>query len=551
MTYSTIKTDALIIGSGLAGLMAAKQLYEKTDASITMLGDGWGASPFVHGFNMPLHPDDSVEIFKEDTYRSGKYQSIPELADMLCEGSATVKDELLELGINFDRAPDGSYKLLRPLGASVARVASVGNHTGIAIMKKVRSILEADSSRFSLKRLRALRLFSENGTVYGALAYDKKSGEFVLIESKLTVICTGGFCNIYPFSTNKSDIGGDGVAMSYYAGASLTDLEFVQFEPSAAVAPKKLRGQSVITTMYYEGAVCKNTLGERFMLRHSDRGECVDKDVQSKLIYREIQEGRATENGGVFFDATGVGREKLNEMYSSYVKRYQNVGIDIATTPFEIAPAPHTSLGGVVVDKCCNTEIGGLFACGEVIGGLHGANRAGGNAGLETLVFGTVAGKSAAEFYESYNHQDFVPSKLHCDNFVSSVIGRITDTALCMDDIASIRARLGDILQRKLSVLRCGADLESAKAELCEMLSQIAKYNTDMASAEDVFALIRLENDVTTAYLLALSCLERDMSIGCHVRSDCPEAEANDADKYRVNIRYGKRGAAVKRIPLK
>ncbi len=548
MTYSTIKTDALIIGSGLAGLLAAKQIYEQSDASITMLGDGWGASPFVHGFNMPLHPDDSVEIFKEDTLRSGRYQSISELCDMLCEGSVAVKDELIELGINFDRASDGSYKLLRPLGASVARVASVGNHTGIAIMKKVRSILES-SDRFTLKRQRALRLFVDNGRVFGALTYNKEKGEFQLIESKLTVICTGGFCNIYPFSTNKSDIGGDGVAMSYYAGASLTDLEFVQFEPSAAVAPKKLRGQSVITTMYYEGAVCKNTLGERFMLKYSDRGECVDKDVQSRHIYREIQEGRATENGGVYFDATGVGREKLNEMYSSYVKRYQNVGIDIATTPFEIAPAPHTSLGGVVVDHDCTTEIRGLFACGEIIGGLHGANRAGGNAGLETLVFGTVAGKNAAEFYTNDTTKEYFPSKLHCDNFVNSVIGRVTNTKLDISAVSEMRIKLESILERKLSVIRCGADLESARDELSAMLDAIAGFDTDKASAEDAFSLIRLENDVTTAYLLSLSCLERDMSIGCHVRSDCPEADSN-ADKYRVNVRYGKSGATVKKVPL-
>ncbi|MBQ2862892.1 MAG: FAD-binding protein, partial [Clostridia bacterium] len=388
------------------------------------------------------------------------------------------------------------------------------------------------------------------GRVFGALTYNKEKGEFQLIESKLTVICTGGFCNIYPFSTNKSDIGGDGVAMTYYAGASLTDLEFVQFEPSAAVAPKKLRGQSVITTMYYEGAVCKNTLGERFMLKYSDRGECVDKDVQSKHIYREIQEGRATENGGVYFDATGVGREKLNEMYSSYVKRYQNVGIDIATTPFEIAPAPHTSLGGVVVDGDCRTEIKGLFACGEIIGGLHGANRAGGNAGLETLVFGTIAGKSAAEFYANDNHQDYVPSKLHCDNFVNSVIGRVTETALDTGAITEMRGELESILDRKLSVLRCGSDLESAREELSAMLDRIASFDTDMANAEDAYALIRLENDVTTAYLLSLSCLERDMSIGCHVRSDCPEADGNE-EKYRVNIRYGTGGAAIKKVPLK
>ena len=549
MTYQMLKTDALIIGSGLAGLLCAKQISDRSpDSSILMLGDGWGASPYVHGFNMPLHADDSIELFLQDTLKSGRHQSIEELASALCNGTEDVKAELNELGICFDRAPDGSYKLLRPLGASVARVASVGNHTGIAIMKKVRAILEGNKN-FSHSRARALRLFVEHGKVYGALAYIKEKKEFVLIESKLTVICTGGFCNIYPFSTNKSDIGGDGIAMSYYSGASLTDLEFVQFEPSAAVAPKKLRGQSVITTMYYEGAVCKNTLGERFMLKHSDRGECVDKDVQAKLIYREIQEGRATQNGGVFFDATGVGREKLNEMYSSYVKRYQNVGIDIAQTPFEIAPAPHTSLGGVVVDKDCKTEIVGLYACGEIIGGLHGANRAGGNAGLETLVFGTIAGKSAAQYLNEHSKDNFVPSKLHRDNFANSVLGRMSDEKLSISKLEQMRGELESILDRKLSVLRCGNDLKEAKAELQAMLEKLASFDTYNADRDAVYALIRLENDVTTAYLLSLSCLERDMSIGCHVRSDCPEATEAD-EKYRVSIRYGKSGASVKKVPL-
>lgn len=550
MTYKTLKTDALIIGSGLSGLLCAKQIHDKAkDASILMLGDGWGASPYVHGFNMPLHSDDSVELFKNDTLKSGKYQSIPELANTLCEGTEEVKGELLELGINFDRAPDGSYKLLRPLGASVARVASVGNHTGIEIMKKVRAILES-SDKYTLMRARALRLFVEGGKVYGALAYVKEKGEFVLIESKLTVLAAGGFCNIYPFSTNKSDIGGDGVAMAYYAGASLTDLEFVQFEPSAAVTPQKLRGQSVITTMYYEGAVLKNALGERFMLKHSEAGECVDKDVQSKCIYREIKEGRATENGGVFFDATGVGEKKLNEMYASYVKRYKNVGIDISKTPFEIAPAPHTSLGGVVVDSKCNTEINGLFACGEMIGGLHGANRAGGNAGLETLVFGTIAGKNASEYLLKDTSGDFVPSKLHCDNFVSSIIYRTSDVAMSEIDINGMRKELGLILEGKLSVLRNTADLESAANELSAMLSKVQSVNTDSAKPDEVFSLIRLENDITTAYLLALSCLERDTSIGCHVRVDCPDADPS-AERYRVNVKFGKNGTNVKKVSLK
>lgn len=529
MNYSVLNTDALIIGTGLSGLMAARSLTKKLpDAKILMIGNGLGASPYVHGFNMMLHKEDSMESFYEDTFVGGREQSKPELAKALCDGSVELRPILEELGIEFNRK-DGEYSLLRPLGASHPRVASVGNHTGVAIMNAIRDEFAKNENISALKDTRALRLLRIDGRVCGALTYQINEKKYTLVIANAVVLACGGFCNIYPFSTNMSDIGGDGIAMSFGVGAELCDLEFVQFEPSAAVAPKALRGKSVITTMYYEGAVLRNTLGERFMLQYGEAGECVNKDVQSRYIFKEIKEGRGTENGGVFFDCTGVGRERLNEQYDSYVKRYSDVGIDIATTPFEIAPAPHTSLGGISVDENCFSGIEGLYACGEVIGGLHGANRLGGNAGLETMVFGRIAGESVADYLANASKCDVTEDD--AEDFVEDTFTLSGEDAVTSEQLDTIREKMQKVLSEKLNVLRTGDELAEAVEEIGDLLEEIDNSSMDDVSEELAFKTLRLVNDLQATYLLAISAYTRGESCGCHVRTD---HEEEGTEKYRV-----------------
>ena len=540
MNYSVLKTDALIIGTGLSGLLAARTLTKKLpSAKILMIGNGLGASPYVHGFNMMLHKDDSMQSFYDDTFFGGRGQSKPELAKALCDGSVDLFPVLEELGIEFNRK-NGEYSLLRPLGATHPRVASVGNHTGVAIMNAVRREFASNPNISALEDTRALRLFRMDGRVCGALTYQIKEKKFTVVVANAVILACGGFCNIYPFSTNMKDIGGDGIAMAFAAGADLCDLEFVQFEPSAAVAPAAIRGKSVITTMYYEGAVLRNTLGERFMLQYSKDAECVNKDVQSKYIFKEIKEGRGTKNGGVYFDATGVGRDRLNEQYDSYVKRYSDVGIDIATTPFEIAPAPHTSLGGVVVDEKCFSGVEGLYACGEIIGGLHGANRLGGNAGLETMVFGRIAGASAAEYLASAKAVSVTDAD--ADDFIHDVLELEGDKTITAEFLQSLRAKMENVLLDKLNVLRCGDELADAVDEIGDLLGALDASSMDGIGEELMFETMRLINDLQTAYFLAISAYTRSETCGCHVRTDCDE-EADE--KYRVVIRSTPAGAEV------
>ena len=300
-------TDCLILGGGLAGWMAARECV-LAGLRPLIVQDGQGASPWVHGFNAPVHPEDSPACFLEDTLQSGQGLSTPELASALCEDALDVFELLRSLNLSFNREGDG-YQVLRPLGASHPRVVSIGNETGVAVLKTLRKELEGRVDEWS--ETRALRLTTNGKQVTGALCYHRKDQSFTQVAAKTVVLACGGYCGIFPVSTNKRDSGGDGVAMAYEAGARMCDMEFIQFEPSAALWPAALIGTSMITTLLFEGAVLRNREGERFMLRYGPEGEKVGKDVMARRIAEEVAAGHGTKHGGVYFDATAVGRERL------------------------------------------------------------------------------------------------------------------------------------------------------------------------------------------------------------------------------------------------
>ena len=304
---------------------------------------------------------------------------------MLCRESVKLADEF-----PFDRNPDGSYKLLQPLGCSVPRCVSIDHKIGAWALAKIRRDLK---DKIGVVQGRVTKLFynPQLSTFNFQLGDDDAAG-----TAKSVVIATGGWCGKYDFSDNPPELRGDGIDMAVALGAAVRDMDLVQYEPTVALAPKKLRGIPVITTMLHEGATFRNRDGKEFLAdRHAN------KDEISRAIFAEIEAGRGVD-GGVWFDATGVPEEILQTTYIDTVRRYAACGVDISREPMLVAPAPHTSLGGLVIDTRCRvlkpdgTPIPGLFAAGEVTGGIHGRNRIGGNAGTEVLVFGRIAGREAA-----------------------------------------------------------------------------------------------------------------------------------------------------------
>ena len=377
--------DVLVIGGGLAGWRAAEAAV-KAGASVALAANGVGNSPDIHALNVPVRDDDSVERFIGDTIRSGRGACDRALVEVLCRESVKLADEF-----PFDRNPDGSYRLLQPLGCSEPRCVSIDHRIGAWALAKIKREL---AGKVEVIKGRATGLVRDSSlfTIHYSLGdYDGSC------EARAVVIATGGWCGKYEFSDNPPELRGDGIDMAVALGAAVRDMDAVQYEPTVALAPAKLRGIPVITTMLHEGATFRNGDGKEFLAdKHAN------KDEISRAIFAEIEAGLGVD-GGVWFDATGVPEEILNTSYIDTVRRYAAAGVDISREPMLVAPAPHTSLGGLVIDTRCRVlrpdgaPIPGLFAAGEVTGGIHGFNRIGGNAGTEVLVFGKIAGEEAAK----------------------------------------------------------------------------------------------------------------------------------------------------------
>lgn len=538
--YERLDTQLLVIGGGLAGMRAAEEAF-KRGVRVLLLCDGRGASAHVHGLNIPVTKEDSAELFLEDTLKSGKNLNDPVLAGTLCRRAQELLWEF-----SFDRDRDGRLSVLQTLGASCPRVVGIQGAAGAVILGKI----EADKGFEKRSNVRALRLLKKDGRISGALCYDIGKKCLLRIHAQAVILACGGFGGIFGFSTNPSDIGGDGIAMAFEAGARLADMEFIQFEPTAAVAPASLRGKSVITTMLQEGAVMKNGRKEDFL----PVGRVPDKDELSRLIYREIREGRQTPAGGIYYDVTGLGKERLESCYGGYVERYRKAGVDITAECMEVAPAPHTTLGGVLTDSRCKTSVEGLFACGEVTGGLHGANRLGGNAGLEVLIFGKLAGESAAEYLSSkragaVRAEEVDTAQAEEGHTAQAAEGHTAWAGkectvqnveeYTSPETAELRKKLEMLLEKALGVVRCGRDMAAALKELDAMEIRVKKMLCGKEQCGNAyFQGFRLYNDILTSRLALRSAMERKGSIGVHTRTDSIEEDG----AYHIILEKGREG---------
>jgi len=548
MKSQIYETDILVIGSGLAGLRAALAA-RKEGVDVIVATKNKGASPDIMGFNAPVGPDDSAEVFYKDIMRSGLGLNNKRLASILAKEAKKEVVELEELGISFDKK-EGKYDLLQPLGCTFPRLIHYKCLTGA----KVGSAMSQEAERKGIKIIKGImvtNLLVNDGHIVGAFGINVKDGNYIEFHSKAVVLASGGCGTLYPFTSYPIDISSDGYSMAYQVNVELIDMEFIQFEPCGFVYPPSLIGNVIPTTLLMAGGILKNSKGERFMLRHDKEvGEKVNKDKLSRAMHREIIEGRATKHGGLYYDVSMLPKDLIIKNHSIFYNPAIKAGVDITEEPAEVAPIAHTSIGGIKINEKCETSIKGLYAVGEVTGGIHGANRLGGNSGTETLVFGARAGKYSAKYaitqdikINKNDISNIVKEKISVDELLKNKKDKFVNPLI-------IRKKLHSIMKEAGGILRNENQLKIALKELNRLEEMIPQQFVE--NVNQLTEVHKNNNMICTAKIIITAALTRTESRGSHYRQDFPDM--NDGDWLKniiIKNNYGEPKIEIQNIKEK
>jgi len=546
LSYGRIDVGVLVIGAGAAGARTAIELVDNGVSVDDVLVLGKRNHGDAHttwargGINGALgthDAEDSWAIHAADTLNEGHHINDPAKVETVARQLPDRLRELDEWGMAFSRTEDGEIDQ-RYFGAqSFRRTAFAGDHTGESLLDTLVDQAQQRSIPYR-ENVMVTKLLSDGDQVYGAVGFDMADGEFLLFNAGTVVLAAGGYASLYNRHTSRDDENnGDGPALAYDAGASLMDMEFVQFHPTGMAVDETdpdwepWDGRLVTEAVRGEGGRLYNADGERFMKRYSpDQMELDARDVVARAIAQEIAEGRGTENGGVFLDISHRDRQFIQTRLPRMYERFAGLGVDMAEEPVEVAPAAHYGMGGVVVDDNGETEIDGLFAIGETMAGVHGANRLGGNSLAETVAFGTVAGRRiASEGAEPGALPDSIvggiaePHMAHLDALADSP-GKY--------DVDTVFTELQELLWEHAGILRDGDRLSAGLDELTRLQTKASDLEVGPITSESFEFAMDLGFMLLTAEAVLRGALERTESRGAHYRTDHPD----ERDAWRRNI---------------
>ncbi|MGH7413060.1 MAG: FAD-binding protein, partial [Candidatus Rokuibacteriota bacterium] len=404
----SLDTDILVLGAGGAGLCAALHAADRsprltvTVAVKGLLGRAGCTRMVQGGYNAVLGAPDSIEAHLLDTLQGGAWINDQELAwTLVTEAPGRVLELEARYGCFFDRHPDGRIHQKPFAGQSHDRTIHKGDLTGIEIMNRLTEQVWRRPSIRPLEEHRAVELLrADGGHVGGVLLLDVRRGTFVVVRSRAILLAMGGGPTMYKIIACSADKSSDGIALGLDAGARLRDMEMVQFHPTGLIVPNSLMTGALLEEgLRGAGGRLLNGRGERFMQRYDGaRLERSTRDLVARACYTEVREGRGTPNGGVWIDVSHLGADVVEKSFRGMVRRCRDFGRDLAREPVEVGPTAHFMMGGIVIDRACRTDVEGLFAAGEDTGGVHGANRLGGNGVAESTVFGGIAGDVMADW---------------------------------------------------------------------------------------------------------------------------------------------------------
>src|SRR6201993_177360 len=571
--------DVVVIGAGGSGLRAAiearargkktaiisKSLFGKAH---TVMAEGGCAAAMGN-----VNPNDNWQVHFRDTMRGGKFLNNWRMAELHAKEAPDRVWELEAWGAVFDRTKDGKISQRNFGGHEYPRLAHVGDRTGLemirSLQQKVVAMQQADAVEFGdpeamikvFAETTITDLMVEEGRIAGAFGYFRDTGQFVLFEAPAVVLATGGIGKTYKVTSNSWEYTGDGHALALRAGAKLLNMEFVQLHPTGMVWPPSVRGILVTEGVRGDGGVLRNSENKRFMFNYvpdvfraqyaeteeeADRWyadpnnnrrppELLPRDEVARSINSEVKAGRGSPHGGVFLDIASRRPADyiLKRLPSMYHQFKELADVDITKEPMEIGPTAHYVMGGVEVDPDTGAaSVPGLFAAGEVSGGMHGSNRLGGNSLSDLLVFGRRAGLGAAEYVSGLPARPAVPPADVTGDAESAPqpLGRPEG-----ESPYAVHGELQTIMNDLVGLIRRESELKTALVELDKLRSRAAQVSAPGGRAYNPgwHLALDLRNMLTVAECVAQAALERQESRGGHTREDYP---AMSPEWRKVNL---------------
>ena len=582
MEYQVHPYDVLVIGAGGAGLRAAieaastglkvgvvcKSLLGKAH---TVMAEGGVAAALAN-----VDDRDNWRVHFSDTMRGGQYLNNWRMAELHAKEAPDRVRELEAWGALFDRTKDGRILQRNFGGHRYPRLAHVGDRTGLEMIRTLQDHGIHSGMEVHME-CTVLSLLMDGGRIAGAFGYDREKGNFIHWPAKAVVIATGGIGRAFQITSNSWEYTGDGHALAYRAGAELVDMDFVQFHPTGMVWPMSVRGILVTEGVRGEGGVLRNSEGKRFMFddipdlykaqtadnegegwkycqgdKNSRRPpELLTRDHVARCINREVKAGRGSPHGGVFLDIAWIKehipnseehiKRKLPSMYHQFK---QLAGIDITKEPMEVGPTTHYMMGGVKVDGDSQmSTVPGLFAAGEAGGGLHGANRLGGNSLSDLIVFGKRAGEYAAKFAKG-NGPVSTDEKQIADATAWAL--EPFDRGSTGENPYQIQYKLQESMQALVGIVRTKGEMQEALSVVGELSRRAEKagvaghrqYNNGWHTAMDLRNMLMVSEAITRAALL------REESRGAQFRDDFPDKDP-EWGKYNNVVRQGTEGEMI------
>ncbi len=568
-----LRYDVVVVGAGGSGLRAAIEAREagKRTAVIskslfgkahTVMAEGGCAAAMGN-----MNPNDNWQVHFRDTMRGGKFLNNWRMAELHAKESPDRVWELEAWGALFDRTPDGKISQRNFGGHQYPRLAHVGDRTGLEMIRTLQQrvvALQQEDAREHGDPEAMIKVFAETtitelakdgDRIAGAFGYIRESGRFVLFEAPAVILATGGIGKTFKYSSNSWEYTGDGHALALLAGATLMNMEFVQFHPTHMVWPISVRGLLVTESVRGDGGVLRNSEGRRYMFDYvpdvfraqyaeteeeADRWyddpdhnrrppELLPRDEVARANNAEVKAGRGSPHGGVFLDIASrrPAEEILRRLPSMYHQFKELADVDITKEPMEVGPAQHYVMGGVEVDPDTAASIvPGLFAAGEVSGGMHGSNRLGGNSLSDLLVFGRRAGMGAVAYLDSLGGARPGVSDAGLETARAEALAPLERSG--GENPYTVHAEVQQTMSDLVGIIRKEDEIKSALAELEKLRARAANVSAEGGAAYNPgwHLALDLRNILLIADCVAQAALERQESRGGHTRDDFPEMSA-------------------------